>query len=77
MSEHCGPHATPWIVVLCSKNDKKVYGIYGQPCDEYCDGRIIETDTGFYPPSLEDAKKIVNAVNGFDTPVKDYKWDDE
>lgn len=63
MAKHCGPHAGPWY-----KDDDN--RIYATPCDEYCDGRIVETDSGFYPPGTIDATRIVMAMNFAGEQVK-------
>jgi hypothetical protein len=58
MSEH-ERAPLPWAVRI---EDGRVEGIYGQP-SEFFDGRVIETDSGYYPPGIEDANLIVEAVN--------------
>lgn len=60
MSEH-ERVPLPWRVVVDPQHPGIVEGIYG-PTDAY-QQRVVETDLGVYPPDIEDAKLIVEAVN--------------
>ena len=54
---HRGPPPRPWHVEL-SDDGEDCYGILG------ADGRrVIETDSGVYPPDIETAEFIVKCVN--------------
>lgn len=56
-------YGRPWRVVVET---------WGDPPEDYCDGivdaegeRVVETDSGCYPPDLETAQLIVDAVNAW------------
>lgn len=53
----------PWRIEMGTLSDEKdcVYGIYSAD-----DQRIVETDSGVYPPSLADARLIASAPDLLD-----------
>lgn len=54
---------TPWHIEF--GENEAIFGINGSD-DTY----IIETDGGYYPPKIEDAKFIIKAVNNHDILLK-------
>lgn len=61
------PFALPlWVNYVPERDydEMKVEGIY-----DYKGMRIVETDSGYYPPNVEQAEYLVAATNAWNNPA--------